>query len=40
MSIIWGDILKLFNACNKKLQSIQNDFGIIVDIYQSLKDFF
>lgn len=36
MSIFWGDILERFNACNKKLQSVQIDLGTVVEIYQSL----
>ncbi|XP_060854953.1 uncharacterized protein LOC132932593 [Metopolophium dirhodum] len=39
MSIFWGDILERFNACSKKLQSIQIDLGIVVEIYQSLIGF-
>ncbi|KAF0724553.1 zinc finger MYM-type protein 1-like [Aphis craccivora] len=36
MSIFWGDILERFNACSKKLQSIQIDLGMVIEIYQSL----
>ncbi|KAF0728465.1 zinc finger MYM-type protein 1-like [Aphis craccivora] len=39
MSIFWGDILERFNACSKKLQSIQINSGIVVEIYQSLIGF-
>ncbi|XP_050064321.1 zinc finger MYM-type protein 1-like [Aphis gossypii] len=39
MSIFWGDILERFNSCSKKLQSIQIDLGIVVEIYQSLIGF-
>ncbi|XP_026821587.1 zinc finger MYM-type protein 1-like [Rhopalosiphum maidis] len=33
------DILERFNACSKKLQSIQIDLGIVVEIYQLLIGF-
>jgi len=39
MSIFWGDKLERFNACSKKLQSIQINLGIVVEIYQSLEGF-
>lgn len=36
MSLFWGDILERFNICNKKLQSVDIDLSIMVEIYQSL----
>jgi len=38
-SIFWGDILEWFNACSKKLQPIQINLAIVVEIYQSLIGF-
>ncbi|KAL4143648.1 hypothetical protein QTP88_005959 [Uroleucon formosanum] len=36
MSIFWGDLLGRFNAASKKLQSIDIDLYLVVELYESL----
>jgi hypothetical protein len=36
MSVLWSFILKRFNACNAKLQSVKIDISIVLNIYASL----
>lgn len=36
LSIFWDDILRRFNICSKKLQSVGIDLGVIVKFYNSL----
>jgi len=36
MSIFWRDKLKIFNVCNKNLQSNNIDLNTVSGIYQSL----
>ncbi|KAL4090277.1 hypothetical protein QTP88_025149 [Uroleucon formosanum] len=36
MSIFWGDLLERFNAVSKKLQSIDIDLYLVVQLYESL----
>ncbi|KAL4153436.1 hypothetical protein QTP88_001269 [Uroleucon formosanum] len=35
MSIFWGDLLGCFNAISKKLQSIDIDLYLVVELYES-----
>lgn len=36
LSIFWGDILHRFNIFSKKLQSVNIDLSVVVELYQSL----
>jgi hypothetical protein len=36
MSIFWGDLLGRFNAVSKKLQSIDINLYLVVELYESL----
>lgn len=36
MSTFWGHILERFNVVNKKLQSVNIDLGVVVELYNSL----
>lgn len=36
LSIFWGDILHRFNTFSKKLQSVNIDLSVVVELYQSL----
>jgi len=36
LSIFWGDILHRFNTVSKKLQSVNIDLSVVVELYQSL----
>lgn len=36
LSIFWGHILQRFNVVSKKLQSVNIDLGIVVELYNSL----
>lgn len=39
LSIFWGEILHRFNIVSKKLQKVNIDLSVVVDLYQSLINF-
>jgi len=39
LSIFWGDILHRFNTVSKKLQSVNIDLSVVVELYQSLTNY-
>lgn len=39
MTVFWNDVLERFHIVNKKLQSVNIDLGMVVELYESLEQY-